>query len=290
MAVPAFYYFFEPVLRALNDAGEPVFRNDIRRRVEPFLNLSEDDKREIAGSGGMSGGLTKVATRAGWALSYTKAMGWVDNVARGYWKISDAGKAILQQYPDGIPESVLLEVVRRAREARRVKRIERDRVRDRPSQRPFVSNDDDHSATPTERIDSAYSEHRDVVAEALLAQVRGADPAFFESLVLRLLNAMGYGPDETSFERTGGSGDGGIDGVIYLDRLGLERVYVQAKRYADGNPVGRPALQSFLGAITHRNAAKGVFITSSTFSKDANNLRRTAMELFRSMAANSPSS
>ena len=120
---------------------------------------------------------------------------------------------------------------------------------------------------PDERIDAALSELRDSVARDLLENIGNAPPEFFEKLVLDLLHAMGYGTSRSDLKQVGGSGDGGIDGIISLDRLGLEKVYVQAKRWK--NPVGSPEIQGFMGALQIQSASKGVFITTSTFTKDA---------------------
>ena len=122
-------------------------------------------------------------------------------------------------------------------------------------------------SSPEERIESALAELRDSVARDLLELIGRAPPEFFESLVLDLLHAMGYGTNRSDLQRVGGSGDGGIDGIISLDRLGLEKVYVQAKRWK--NPVGSPEIQTFMGALQLQSASKGVFITTSVFTRDA---------------------
>ena len=134
------------------------------------------------------------------------------------------------------------------------------------------------AATPEERIDAAYAEIRERMTADLLEQIQLSSPAFFERLVLDLLHRLGYGTDKDDLKRTGGSGDGGIDGVIALDKLGLEKVYVQAKRYADENTVGRPAIQAFFGALAGRRATKGVFITTSKYSREAREFARSASD------------
>jgi restriction system protein len=122
-------------------------------------------------------------------------------------------------------------------------------------------------ASPQERIELAIKELNESVAADLLEQIHEATPLFFEKLVLDLLLNMGYGTSRSELQHVGGSGDAGIDGIISLDKLGLEKVYVQAKRWQ--NTVGRPDLQAFFGALAGRKANKGVFITTSSFSKDA---------------------
>jgi restriction system protein len=121
--------------------------------------------------------------------------------------------------------------------------------------------------SPEERIDAALSELRDVVAQDLLELIGRAPPEFFEKLVLELLHKMGYGTSRSDLQRTGGSGDGGIDGIISLDRLGLEKVYIQAKRWKSA--VGSPEIQGFMGALQLQGASKGVFVTTSAFTREA---------------------
>jgi len=133
-------------------------------------------------------------------------------------------------------------------------------------------------STPDERFREAHAQIRASVREALLIEIRSVTPTFFERLVLDLLHAMGYGAGRDDLTTTNGGSDGGIDGVISLDRLGLEKVYVQAKRYAEDNPVGRPTIQAFLGVLAGRRATKGVFITTSRFSKEAREFARAASD------------
>ncbi len=121
--------------------------------------------------------------------------------------------------------------------------------------------------TPDERIDAAVQELNRAVAVELLDTILKMPPMFFESLVLDLLRALGYGTTDDDLQRVGGSGDGGIDGIISLDRLGFEKIYVQAKRWQ--HSVGRPEIQAFYGALSARRAKKGVFITTSTFTREA---------------------
>ncbi len=136
-----------------------------------------------------------------------------------------------------------------------------------PSLTSARHRDDDDELTPDERIDVAVSEVRAAVSQELLGALRAAPPAFFEKVVLDLLHAMGYGLGRESLESVGGSGDGGIDGIISLDRLGLEKVYVQAKRWQ--GTVGRPEIQGFFGALAGRRAKKGVFMTTSSYTREA---------------------
>jgi restriction system protein len=121
--------------------------------------------------------------------------------------------------------------------------------------------------SPEEQIEAALAQLRDTVATDLLERLLQVSPTYFETIVLDLLHKMGYGANRGDLKRVGGSGDGGIDGIINLDKLGLEKVYVQAKRWQ--GTVGRPEIQAFYGALAGRRADKGVFLTTSSFSRDA---------------------
>jgi len=197
--------------------------------------------------------------RSGWALSMLKAAGYVDSPAHGIWRITDRGRDLLARFPDGFDEETGRQVIR---EGRRETQGE-----DTASDSWTEAGGGTVQQTPDERIESALKEiHRAVSAE-LLDKIAQAPPPFFEELVLDLLHALGYGTSEDDLERVGHSGDGGIDGVISLDKLGFERVYVQAKRWQGS--VGRPEVQAFYGALAGRRARKGVFITTSSFTRDA---------------------
>jgi restriction system protein len=179
------------------------------------------------------------------------------------WQLSDAGRALLDRCPDGIPDAELQKIARRK-----------------------TTNGDEAAvpvipapgATPEERLRTAYVELRQRTRAELLDAVRNASPSRFEAVVLDLLHAMGYGRRREDLRQSAAGADGGIDGVISLDRLGLEKVYVQAKRYAEDNAVSRPAIQAFLGALAGRRALKGVFMTTSRFSRDARDFAATASD------------
>lgn len=273
MAVPKFYFFIEPVLRILANAGAPVRRRDILERAPHHLDLSDVDMATMAGKGR----LTQVEDRTGWALSYASMSGLAESPTRGMWTITPAGKAELEQHPEGIPLERLHDIRRGARTG---DLAESEGLPADEALAPveLESIDDGSGETPDERLRAAYAEIHSSIANELLSLVRNAEPAFFEALVLDLLHAMGYGTSRDDLRQTGAGADGGIDGVITLDKLGLEKVYVQAKRYAEGHNVGRPAIQAFLGALAGRRATKGVFITTSSFSKEAQDFARSASD------------
>jgi restriction system protein len=177
---------------------------------------------------------------------------------RALWQATDSGRAYVQAHPHALTEQEVLALAR----------VERDP--DGPASAEAYVDDVGSSArhqSPDERIDDALSELREQTANELLEQISLQSPAFFEQLVLDLLHALGYGTSRGDIARVGRSGDGGIDGIISLDKLGLEKVYVQAKRWQSN--VGRPDVQSFFGALAGRRATKGVFISTSSYTREA---------------------
>jgi len=232
------------------------------------MGLSPADMDEVAGRGRQ----TRVESRTGWAIAYANMAGLVESPSRATWQLSADGYALLAKHARGLPDSVLQDIRRAGRRnseaATSPEQAEVDEL-------PEPVDDD---STPDERFRESYALIRASVREALLLEVRAVTPAFFERLVLDLLHAMGYGTKRDDLSTTGAGADGGIDGVISLDRLGLEKVYVQAKRYAEDNPVSRPTIQAFLGVLAGRRASKGVFITTSRFSKDAREFAERASD------------
>jgi restriction system protein len=184
---------------------------------------------------------------------------------RSVYQITERGRQVLTRHPDRVDNAVL--------EGFEEFRAFRARDPDAPPPRRRPTSvapppTDDSSATPEERAAAAYKELRAALASEVLDRVREQSPDFFEQVVLDVLQAIGYGgPREDAAERLGRSGDGGLDGVIREDKLGLDLIYVQAKRWA--NTVGRPEIQQFVGALNGQRASKGVFLTTSSFSREA---------------------
>jgi restriction system protein len=197
--------------------------------------------------------------RSGWGLSMLKSAGDLDSAERGVWRITQRGRELLALHPEGFTEEIGRQIVQQSRNAGTATGETEDLA-----PQALVSA---AQQTPDERIDAAIKEIHQQVARELLEKISQAPPAFFEQLVLELLHALGYGASEEDLERIGHSGDGGIDGVISLDKLGFERVYIQAKRWQGS--VGRPEVQAFYGALAGRRARKGVFITTSSFTREA---------------------
>ncbi|RWU84400.1 restriction endonuclease [Janibacter hoylei PVAS-1] len=242
-----------PVLRLQAD-GEVRSLRSIRTGVAD-ATLTEDQRAEVLPSGS-----AKSDNRIGWAVSYLYRVGALERPSRGEYRITDIGRRILAGHPQGITEVQL-------------------RQHARPGDTWWVAKAHEPSAPtpvtatpeidPTEQVEEGIARiHADVAAE-LLTRLHANDPAFFEQAVLDLLVAMGYGGADGRATRTQLSNDGGIDGIIDQDALGLSRVYVQAKRYALDTSVGRPEIQGFVGALHGQSANQGVFITTGRYSAGA---------------------
>jgi restriction system protein len=199
-----------------------------------------------------------------WAIEYLCQAGAVVRPKRGYAQITDLGRELLSE-----PGDVTLA---RLRQTEGLKAWRRRTLANKELRRNSTSDDSESSEpddrTPNEQIEASTNEIRATVASQLLQRLRDEDPEFLEQTVLKLLHAMGYGSSEDDLQHLGGSGDGGVDGVIKQDKFGLDQIYVQAKRY-ESNVVGRPQIQNFVGALSGKHATRGVFITTSQFSSDA---------------------
>jgi restriction system protein len=255
MSVPAYETFMLPVLKLLGDSN-PRRPPEITKLAADALGISEEDRLLAVPSGNM----TIVRSRAGWALSYMKQAGLVRTTTRGVYQITDRGSAILARNLTRIDNAVLEEF----QEFRDFRVRSSDDGDDAVSVAPPVPA----TSSPEEALQAAYGTLRADLVTQLLEVLRSVSPNRFETIVVDVLQAMGYGGGRAGAARAvGRAGDGGIDGVIEEDRLGLDTVYVQAKRW-EGN-VGRPIVQSFAGALQGQRATKGVMITTSDYSPDA---------------------
>ncbi len=253
MVVPDFQSFFVPLLNAMDDGGEYALA-DVRKQVQSELQLSDPDVLEKLPSGTQ----TKFANRLAWAAVYFAKAGVLRRVRRGVFQITDRGKELLIEKHQKITSKILS----RYPEFVEFHKGSADRSED------HAPNGKEGAQTPEEQLVASYEVLRQALAAELLDTVKKSSPSFFEKLVVELLVAMGYGGSiEDAGKAVGGSGDGGIDGIIKEDRLGLDVVYVQAKRW--GNVVGRPVVQAFAGSLEGHRARKGVLITTSGFSQDA---------------------
>uniref|UniRef100_UPI0005935D35 restriction endonuclease n=1 Tax=Nocardia higoensis TaxID=228599 RepID=UPI0005935D35 len=248
--------FLTPVLEVLTD-GHIWRKHDLHTAVEDHVGLTPEQRSEVLPSG-----RRRADNRIGWALSGLCRAKLVDKPARATFVITDAGRALLAAHPTGITEKILKALPEyQDYTPARIGSLNGGTVAD--------AHVADEVVDPLEQIEGGVERLHAEVAADLLARLRGQDPAFLEQSVLDVLVAMGYGGTEGRAARIGGSGDGGVDGVIDQDPLGLERIYVQAKRYGADNTVGRPEIQAFVGALHGVGAARGVFITTSSFTSGA---------------------
>jgi restriction system protein len=257
MAVPDFQTLMRPLLAAVADGtARPI--GEVRGELAQEFGLSPEDLAEELPSGRAKAFPNRVA----WAATYLYQCGLLERPKRSVYGITDRGRDVLGRYPDRVDLKVLSQFPELA---------EFRQGRSGSGGAGPVSSVDVDTAeqqTPEERIGSAYREQRAALAAEVLERVSQLSPDFFEQLVLDVLSGMGYGGEsEGAALRLGKTGDEGVDGVIREDRLGLDQIYVQAKKWK--NPVGRPEIQKFFGALHGQRATKGVFITTSTFSPGA---------------------
>lgn len=258
MTIPSYQELMLPLLRVLGDSGEGVHQMELTRRVADAVNLTEEQRQVTLPSGTQ----TAIQNRTGWAGWYLKQAGLLENVKRGVWAITNEGRKLLATNPSTIDLKVLSAYPSFAAKMTRTKSDGEE-----PEVQPLPSSAHDDQ-TPTEQIEEAHQKLTRTLASELLDLMGKMDPFKFEQLVVDLLFAMGYGGSrEEAALVTKKSGDEGIDGIINEDRLGLDMIYIQAKRWQ--SPVGRPEIQSFVGALVGKHAHKGVFITTSDFQKTA---------------------
>ena len=258
MAVPDFQTLMLPTLKALASSTEvPV--SEVRERVADAEKLTVDDRQEMLSSGSQ----TVLGDRVSWALTHLRFAGLTERARRGVWRLTEDGERLLADPPARIDLKYLRQYSAY---------VERQAGWGTTSPSgPAISPLADLSkGTPEESFEDAARQVHEALEAEILDRVRNAAPEFLERVVIDLLISMGYGGGDATMGRvTGRSGDGGIDGTIKEDALGLDEVYVQAKKYADGNTVGESDLRNFGGAIDAARATKGVFVTTASFSRKA---------------------
>jgi restriction system protein len=260
MAVPDFQTLMRPLLHALEDGGDHSVQS-LRGTLASHFELTPADLGELIPSGRAK----TFNNRVGWSMTYLNRSGLIERPKPATYRITHRGRTALQDHPTRVDMKVLAQFPEFVafKSASKVPPSTPDLV----SQALAAPASDE---TPEELIESAYSDLRSVLAADVLDRVAERSPDFFEQLVLDVLRAMGYGGrHDGAVAKLGKSGDEGVDGVIREDELGLDLIYVQAKRWAQSNVVGRPEIQKFFGALHGKRATKGVFITTSTFSAEA---------------------
>jgi restriction system protein len=247
-----------PLLNLAGDGQEHLFRATVETLTQQF-HLTADEREEQLPSRTQP----IFDNRVGWARTYLVKAGLLEAPRRGYFKITVRGRQVLQAPPARLDAAFLREHYSDFRDFVAPKSTSEESQKGNPD----VAAAD--AVTPEESLEEAYQNLRRAVESDVLARLQSGSPGFFERVVVRLLVAMGYGGTlRDAGAAIGKSGDEGIDGIIKEDRLGLDVVYVQAKKWTD-TIVGRPEIQKFAGALQGQRARKGVFITTSSFSADA---------------------
>ncbi|MCE2991252.1 MAG: restriction endonuclease [Nitrosomonadaceae bacterium] len=261
MPVPTYDKFIEPIIRYLvaHPDGRPA--KEAHEAAAAALGLADIDKLVLLPSGTQP----IYKNRAGWAHDRLKRAGLSSSPQRGFWKLTEEGAKFAASNPAPLsPDKIghiaigFMGVVLKPTSSSEIAQ---------PAEKNTNTFLPSAISSPDERLGEAIAELRQSVAAELLETLGAVSPTYFETIVLDLLHKMGYGASRADLQQVGGSGDGGIDGVISLDKLGLEKVYVQAKRWQQS--VGRPEVQAFYGALAGNRANKGVFITTSTYTAQA---------------------
>ena len=259
MPVPSYQTLMLPVLKLIGEGHEtiPSCLEPLRRE----FGLTQDEFEELLPSGKQ----TLLANRAHWARNYMSQAGLVEAIKRGHYRLTVDGDALLANPPDELDAAFLrnyepfLEFLQRYAS-----------TKEGGLSGPQQTDKSSEAATPEDLMAKSHREIEALLRNELLEAVLSVSPAQFEQLIVDLLVAMGYGGGDPAMGKSiGKSGDGGIDGVINEDALGLDAVYVQAKRYDPANKVGRPDIQKFVGSLTGESATKGIFVTTSGFSREA---------------------
>jgi restriction system protein len=253
MPIPDYETLMAPLLLiAQASKGSDISIADAIEKLADHFKLTDEERRELL----PSGSTFKFSSRVSWARTYLQKAGLLEPVRRGHFRITPRGMEVLSKKPEQIDNHLLSQF---------------------PEFREFLGtkkkakkeNDNSSSETPIESMAAQYEQIRAALSSELLDRVKKCSPQFFERLVILLLVRMGYGGSlKDAGEAIGRSGDGGVDGVIREDKLGLDNIYVQAKRWSD-KLVGSPDIDQFAGALSKKKATKGIFITTSGFTKDA---------------------
>lgn len=256
MAVPKYDWWYLPLLRLLSD-GQKRRMSEVYDALATEAGLSDSDLSQMLPSGTDHTYRNRIA----WARTFLKKAGLVESPKWGMVSITERGKTVLQENPANLNDAWLMRYPEFAEWARPSKSAATQTAAD--SSAPEAEDE-----TPRETLERMHSQLRRDLADELLERVKQVSPEYFERIVVDLMLAMGYGGSRVEAGHTvGRSGDGGIDGVIDEDQLGLDKIYLQAKRWKDN--VGRPLVQAFSGSLEGERANKGVFITTSAFTAEA---------------------
>ncbi len=249
--IPDFQTIMLPLLKAFQNGKEKTSK-ELREEMVSHFNISEDEQKEKIPSGKQPLYYNRVA----WAIAYLKMADLISSPLRAVYTITEEGKKVLENPPEKITINFLKQFDSFSKNRNPEKDTELD------------DNNQIVEKTPDELIEIGYKQVKNELSLQILNQIKDCSPYFFEKLVLDLLIKMGYGGSEmANGEVTPKGSDEGIDGIIKEDKLGLDKIYIQAKKWE--NCVGRPEIQKFVGALQGKRAKKGIFITMSTFTKEA---------------------
>ncbi len=252
MAIPDYETIMLPLMKLASDEKEHSLREAIDKIATEY-DLSTEERRRLLPSGKQE----IFNNRVGWARTYLKKAGLLNITRWGYFRITERGVGVLVENPKGIDNKLLF----RFEEFREFKSIKREKP-------VIVKGLGGEEGTPVEELESSYQNIRNSLASEIIQQIKATSPGMFERIVVELIVKMGYGGNlKDAGDAVGGIGDEGIDGIIKEDKLGLDTIYIQAKRWQ--NTVGRPEIQKFAGALQGKRAKRGIFITTSDYTREA---------------------
>jgi restriction system protein len=255
--IPDYQSLMLPLLKLVSDRQEHKYRDLIENLASEF-QVTDEERKELLASGNQA----IFDNRVGWAKTYLKKAGLLDSPKRATFVITQIGLDTLKKNPDRVDAKYL-------RQFPAFLEFQNASRNDNETEEEIIIVETNEQ-TPEENLDKAYQRIRKSLASELLNRVVELTPTFFERLVVELLVKMGYGGSiKDAGKAIGKSGDEGIDGTIKEDKLGLDIIYIQAKRWRPGNVVGRPELHKFVGALAGQGAKKGIFITTSNFTKES---------------------
>lgn len=253
MSVPKYFEMHKPTLKFLSD-GKIHTSREIKAFLIDYFHLSNEDVMMLL----PSGRTTYFSNRASWARTYLKNAGLIESPAKGKFVITEEGKKAFLESPEVIDSDYLM----------KYDSFRAFKNRTQSDDTDIQKGLEDNSETPDDALENAFKQINDSLADDILSEVMKLSPTAFEKMVMDLMSKMGYGTFENASMRTAVTGDEGIDGIIMEDKLGFNLIYIQAKRWNEEHPVGRPEVQAFVGAIAGKGG-KGLFVTTSKFTKQA---------------------
>ena len=263
MPIPKFHELFSDILEVLS-SGEPIRRKEVAEKAIARKHLTDAELSER-----LKSGWNRAEDRAHWASAYLYYSGAIARPSRGYLQITDFGRQLLADHPHGVTLDVLerTEGLKAWGERTRAKQQNKGKADESASSSDFVSGES--GASPSEQLEVAVQVMRAEVESEILSRLRSEHWSFMEKAVLKVLLKLGYGADENDLSHVGGPNDEGIDGIINQDKLGLDQIFVQSKRYKEGSDIDGNTINAFMGAMGRKGVTKGVFITASHFKESA---------------------